>query len=324
MSVRLRLAESRVDQAKKSQQLADKDFQRANALFAKKTIPRGEFDQQQHRHEIAAAEVRSAEFALQVASFEAELASAALLRSKGNPNPATPPDGSNGNGNNNESTTAAANDKPELNESLDQPEPDHALAIVSPIGGRVLRVFQEDAGVIQETTRIVEIGDPRDLEMRIDILSSESIRVDAGDRVIISNWGGQQPLEGTVRLVEPAAFIKTSSLGVEEHRVNVIADFHGLLDCDCRLGDGFRIETQIVVDTAADVITVPAGALFRAKAGWAVYCIENGIARHQNVTIGRSNGLQTEIIQGLDSGDQVILFPTERVVDGVEVVVAEN
>lgn len=308
----IQLAQTRVEQAERSQKLAMKDFKRAESLLARKAVARSEFDKQQHQLEIAQADVRSAEFARQVAKFEAELAKAAMIRTK---------DVVDASDSENDVTST---EQLADGESLDLTDTGKAMAIVSPVEGRVLQVFQEDAGVIHESTRILQIGDPRDLEMRIDILSSEAVRVDVGDRVIVNNWGGDEPLEGTVRLVEPAAFIKTSSLGVDEHRVNVIADFHGLLGCDCRLGDGFRIEANIVVDTAADVITVPSGALFRSKGGWSAYCVEGDVVRRKNVKVGRTNGLQTEILSGLKVDERVVMFPTDRVRDGVQVVANES
>jgi HlyD family secretion protein len=181
-------------------------------------------------------------------------------------------------------------------------------------------VFQESAAVVTPGTKILELGDPTDLEMVIDVLSAEAVKVSPGDRVIVERWGGDEPLNGRVRLVEPAAFLKVSALGVEEQRVNVIADFTDPPQKRAKLGDEYRIEARIVVWEAADVMKVPAGALFRAPGGgWAVFAVRDGRVVLTPVTLGRSNGLEAQVIDGLSPGDRVVLHPSDRVKDGVTV-----
>jgi HlyD family secretion protein len=266
--------------------LARHDFDRAGKLIDKRAISRAEFDKAEHQQHIAEANVRSAEFALKVAIFELELAKAALIR-----------------------TRVAPHDQNDAS----------TLTILSPVNGRVLRVLQESAGVMQPGDELLEIGDPRDLEMEIDVLSTDAVQIRPGAKVFVEHWGGEGTLNGTVRLVEPSAFLKVSALGVEEQRVNVIADFTDPLDQRETLGDGYRIEARIVVGEAEDVVKVPAGVLFREGDQWSVFRVVDGRARLQSVRPGKSNGLETEIVEGVDSGDTLILHPTDKIQDGVAV-----
>jgi HlyD family secretion protein len=163
----------------------------------------------------------------------------------------------------------------------------------------------------------MELGDPHDLEMKIDVLSTEAVRIRPGAQVYVDHWGSDKILGGAVRVVEPSAFLKISALGVEEKRVNVIADFVEPCDECHKLGDGFRIEARIVIDQAENVLKVPTGVLFREHSSWHVYRIVDGVAKQQSVTIGLSNDLEAEIIEGLSEGDQLILYPTDEINDGV-------
>jgi HlyD family secretion protein len=239
------------------------------------------------RERVRAEEVRAAQFATRVAAFELELAKAALVRTE--PKSALPPE-------------------------------DRRLDIRAPVDGKILRVFQESASVITPGTRLLELGDPNDLEMVIEVLSTDAVKIAPGNRVVVERWGGEELLSGRVRLVEPSAFLKVSALGVEEQRVNVIADFADPLEKRKTLGDAYRIEARIVVWEAADVTKVPAGALFRGpSSGWAVFAVRGGRARLTPVDVGRSNGVEAEIRSGLEPGDRVILHPSDRVKDGGQV-----
>jgi HlyD family secretion protein len=190
------------------------------------------------------------------------------------------------------------------------------LKITAPTGGRVLRVFQEDAGVVAPGTQLLEVGDPQDLELKIDVLSQDAVRIQPGARVYVEGWGGKESLTAAVRLVEPTAFLKVSALGVEEKRVNVIADFPRPCVHCAGMGDGYRIEARIVVDRAQGVIVIPSGALVRDGESWLVFRVDDDIARRQQVDVGISNGLQTEIRSGLTEGDRIILYPSDKIADG--------
>ena len=175
--------------------------------------------------------------------------------------------------------------------------------IRSPINGKVLRVFQESATVATPGMRLVELGDPADLECEIDVLSADAARIAPGAKVLVEHWGGGQTLLGRVRVVEPAAFTKISALGVEEQRVWVIADFIDPLDNRKSLGDGYRVEARIVIWEGTNVLKAPAGALFRHNDGWAVFKEARRRAVLVPVSVGLTNGLETEILEGLVEGD---------------------
>jgi HlyD family secretion protein len=155
--------------------------------------------------------------------------------------------------------------------------------------------------------------------MEIDVLSTDAVKMKPGARVIVDHWGGPEPLAGRVRVVEPAGFLKVSALGVEEQRVNVIADFTDPLDKRKPLGDAYRVEARIVI-SEGEAVKVPAGALFRKGTGWACFAVRDGQAKLADVTVGRTNGLETEVLSGLADGDTVVLHPSDRVTDGGRVV----
>jgi HlyD family secretion protein len=161
------------------------------------------------------------------------------------------------------------------------------------------RVFQESESFVQPGTRLLEIGDPRDLEMEIDVLSTDAVKIKPGDKVLVEHWGSDAPLLGRVRLIEPAAFLKISALGVEEQRVNVIADFVDPPEKRRALGDAYRIEARIVISEADNVLKVPAAALFRRGEEWAVFVADHGRASLRAIKIGRRNDLEAEVVGGV-------------------------
>lgn len=198
--------------------------------------------------------------------------------------------------------------------------PDAIVEVISPVSGRVLRVARESASVIAAGAEILSIGDPENLEVVVEMLSTDAVQVDAGAEVIMEDWGrGDEPLRGRVRLVEPYGFLKVSALGVEEQRVNVIVDFTGPPSEWSTLGHGFRVEAAVVTWEAPDVLKVPVAALFRRGGDWAVFRIVDGEARLTRVEIGRDNGEVAHLLSGLEAGDPVILYPGEQVTDGVAI-----
>ena len=185
--------------------------------------------------------------------------------------------------------------------------------ILAPAGGRVLRVFEENARTVSAGTPLLEIGDPSDLEVVIEVLSRDGAAITPGARVEFDQWGGAEPLLGKVRLVEPAAFTKVSALGVEEQRVNVGPDLLTPPEKRPQVGDQFRVEARIIVWESNDVLKVPSGALFRQGEDWAAFVLEAGRARLKVVKVGRSSGVETQINDGLKAGDQVVLYPGSRI-----------
>jgi HlyD family secretion protein len=193
------------------------------------------------------------------------------------------------------------------------------VPITAPVSGRLLRLIRESEGVVQAGDALLEIGDPKDLEIVVDFLSTDAVKIKPGQRVIIEEWGGQMPLAGRVRRVEPYGFTKVSALGIEEQRVNVIIDFNDSPARWQRLGHGFRVEVRVVLWEREAVLTLPLTALFREAGQWTVFVNQSGRARRRTIDVGRSNGLQVEITGGLSEGEQVVLHPSDQVVDGVKI-----
>jgi HlyD family secretion protein len=165
----------------------------------------------------------------------------------------------------------------------------------------------------------LELGNPADLEAEIDVLSRDAVKIEPGAKVLFEHWGGDKDLLGRVRLVEPSGFTKISTLGVEEQRVNVIVDFVDPPEARTALGDGFRVEARIVIDEADDVLKVPTSALFRVGKESAVFKVVDDVVHEQIVKIGRQNGLEAEVLDGLANGDRVVIHPSDQIEDGVVV-----
>lgn len=185
--------------------------------------------------------------------------------------------------------------------------------------GRVLHVFQESARAVAQGTPLLEIGDPADLEVIVEMLSRDGAAIAAGAPVSLEQWGGPAPLEGRVRLVEPAAFTKYSALGVEEQRVNVVVDIISPRESWRSLGDNFRVEARVITWESGSALKVPASGLFRHGHDWAAYVVRGGKAVLVPVQAGKSGGAEIQIVDGLQEGDEVILYPGDRIKDGQRV-----
>lgn len=193
------------------------------------------------------------------------------------------------------------------------------IEVRAPAAGRVLHVFQESERPVTAGTPLLDVGDPADIEVVIELLSRDGAALEPGAQVELEQWGGPKPLEGRVRLVEPAAFTKISALGVEEQRVNVVADITTPLAERTSLGDNFRVEGRIVVWETGKTLKVPVSAVFRHGSDSAVYVVRRGRAALVPVTAGRSSGTEVQIIKGIGEGDEVILYPGDRITDGQRV-----
>ena len=286
-----------LEEALVAQQFAETELKRAREARRKSSqaISASEIDNKLLAYRTRSALLRSARHAEEIAQFELEQAKAALIRS-------VPPEDA-------ESVSANAR------------AGNRHFMIRAPIDGRVLRVFQESSAVIHAGAPLLELGDPDDLEVEIDVLSRDAVKIQPGGKVLLEHWGGEASLSGQVRLVEPSAFTKISTLGVEEQRVNVIVDLLDPPELRKSLGDGYRVEARIVIAEASDVLRVPTSALFRTggsgdSADLAVFRVVQGVARLQPVGLGLQNGLTAQVLEGLREKDQVIVHPGDKVDDG--------
>ena len=194
------------------------------------------------------------------------------------------------------------------------------VTVLSPVDGRVLRIHEQSERFVSAGSPLVDIGDPSAIEIVIDVLSSDAIRVKPGNRVVIQDWGGDRELKGVVKTVGPAAFTKTSALGIEEKRVNIVAV---LSRDEPLLGDNFRVQASIVLREASDVLQVPVSSLFRGKEGWHLFVIEDGRAIDKPVTVGMRGALQAQVLAGVRMGPRVVVHPTTELKDGMPVQVQE-
>jgi HlyD family secretion protein len=275
-------ANAQRERARAAAKMHSDDFARLRQLYDKKVLSAQEFDAAQMRATTAEQDERAAEFGLQVAEFELQQARAILTR--GQPGGGAEP-----------------------------------LVITSPVSGRVLKVYQESARIVPGGFPLLEVGDPTDLEVRVEVLSRDGVAILPGARVMLEQWGGPAQLAARVRLVEPSAFTKISALGVEEQRVYVVADFTDALEKRPTLGDNYRVEARIVTWEGANVLRAPAGALFQRGGAWQAFALDGGRARWRAVKIGPSNGLETEILDGLHEGERVIVYPGDKVSEGARV-----
>lgn len=196
---------------------------------------------------------------------------------------------------------------------------ERVVAVRSPVKGRVLKLHKESEGTVLAGEPLADIGDTASLEVRAEVLSSDAVSIRAGSPVFFERWGGAAVLEGTVRSVEPAAFTKISSLGVEEQRVVVISDMTSAPEDWQKLGDGYRVEARFVVWQSQKALKVPASAVFRAGDTKAVFVVRNGRASTLPVKIGQMNGVSAEVTEGLSEGDEVVIHPDDALRDGARV-----
>lgn len=199
---------------------------------------------------------------------------------------------------------------------LAERSPSTTIAVRAPADGTVLRIPERSARIVQAGETLVEVGDAEALEVVIDVLSTDAVRIRPGMPATLNGWGGDFAIHARVRRVEPSAFTRTSALGVEEQRVNVILDLEQRPES---LGDGYRVEASILVWAAENVLTVPSSALFRSGSGWQLFVIEDGRARLRDVVVGERSGVLAQIREGLAEGDIVLEFPSDEIDDGIRV-----
>jgi HlyD family secretion protein len=284
LQAQLAAARSRVSEARAEQILAEREFSRTAELAGRGFVSQANIDRAQMARDRSRAASAQASQTVQATAQSLKAAQAALLVA-----------GSKAKG-------------------------AGAVSVTSPVAGFVLRVPQESERVVVAGTALVEVGDPEKLEIVTDLLSADAVRVRPGVDVLVEDWGGERPLKGRVRLIEPYGFTKISALGVEEQRVNVIIDFAEPRGAWQRMGHGYRATVRIVISAAENVLKVPISALFRTGRAWSVFVVDpHGRARLRRVEAGRMNDEEAEIVRGLVVGERVILHPSDKVADGVRV-----
>ncbi|NJO17033.1 MAG: HlyD family efflux transporter periplasmic adaptor subunit [Thioploca sp.] len=281
----LQVAQENVQATAADADYAALEVQRLKRLQQSGSVAKDTLDQAQARARRTQASRRSAEFAVKVAQFELEAARTALRYSA----------------------------------AEDSSVPIEKLAITAPVPGQILQLQQQSEAVVSAGQALVEIGDPHALEVEIEVLSPNAVRIKPGSRVLFERWGGDAPLEGQVRRIEPVAFTKISALGVEEQRVLIIADFVSAPEIWQRLGDRYRVEAQFILWEGNEVLQIPANALFRYENGWAVFTVVEDTVQRHRVKVGHRSGLVAEIVEGLKVGEIVVTHPSDEVGEGVRI-----
>ena len=277
----VRMAANGVGQARADKRLADQNLARERKLWELKSTSRAALDMAIRDVQSANASVQSAQNTVAMRRGELSAAQSQLIGSRG----------SGG-----------------------------TIAIRAPATGRILKVMQQSAATLAAGTPVMEIGNiTGDLEILVELLSTDAVNVSVGDPVLIDNWGGPKPLRGEIAIIEPQGFTKFSALGVEEQRVNAIVRFTSVQTAEANLGSGFRVETRIIIWQDKDAVIVPSSALFRDQGKWAVFVVSGSDAQLRRVKIGRNNGTQAQVLDGLKKGDKVILYPSSDIVDGTDV-----
>ena len=282
----LQAAQETATAARAEADYAKLEFERIAALCRQRcVVTEAERDRTESRARQTQAQLRSAQFAVEVARHEVESAKTALRHSAAQPG-------------------GAARE---------------TVIVRAPVEGQILARPRQSEGIVEPGAALLEVGDPRALEVAVDVLSADAVRIRPGTPVILDRWGGEEPLEGVTRSVEPVGFTKLSALGVEEQRVWVVADLRSPVEAWSRLGDGYRVEASFVVWQGERVLQIPASALFRQGEGWAAFVIDNGQARRRAVEIGQRGGLTVEIRSGLAEGERVVTHPDDALREGAAV-----
>ena len=274
-------ADEAVEHARADNEQAKRDLRRAENLVESGVISRQSLEQARNAETISKNELEAARFKAQAAASEVNVAKAGLIAVES-----------------------------------DQSGASRLVTLRSPVRGRVLRVIEKSERVVTSGTPIVVVGDPRKLEVVVDLLSTDAVKVKPGAAMLLENWGGEAAIRARVRTVEPSSFTKVSALGIEEQRANVVADF---VDPPGPLGDGYRVEARIIIWEAESVLKVPSSGLFRHGDGWSVFVVENGKAIRREVEIGHRSQFEAEVLKGIEEGAQVVLHPTNQISDGSRV-----
>ncbi len=273
-------ADARAEHAREDYEQARRDRERAEQLGREKVISAQALEQARNAEVTSSEELQAARFNALAAASEVKVARAGLVGIR----------------------NSSAGRK--------------VISLQAPTAGRILRIVEKSERVVQAGSPLVVLGDPGKIEIVTDVLTTDAVNIKPGATAFLEGWGGGHPLRARVRLVEPAGFTKISALGVEEKRVNVVADF---IDPPDGLADGFRVETRIVTWESPDVLKIPGSATFRERDGWSVFIVDDGRARRRAIQIGHRNQTEAEILSGLSIGEAVILHPSNQLREGIRV-----
>ncbi len=272
--------EAALERARALHQQAQREKERVEGLANRKLVSEQALENAQIAELAAAKDLEASECELRAAAAEVQIARAGLM-----------------------AVEPAANGS-------------RVMRLRAPVKGKILRILEKSERVVTAGTPLMILGDPAHLEIVVDVLSTDAVKIKTGMPVLLEEWGGDAPIAARVCTVEPAAFTKVSALGIEEKRVNVVADF---VDPPGPLGDGFRVEAKIVIWEADSVLKAPSSALFRTGDGWSVFTVEGRRAHLREVTPGRRGSFETEILKGLSPGEVVIAHPSNELKDGARI-----
>lgn len=278
----LKVALAQVEAEQATLELAEAELARVRELAGRQFVAQSAVDRAEAEARSASARLRSAHFAVDVARHESDNARAALEIAGG--------------------TRGTA-----------------ALDVRSPLEGAVLSRLRQSEGPVAAGEAVLILGNLDALEVEVDVLSQDAVRLQPGMPVELDRWGGDTLLHGRVLRIEPAGFTRISALGVEEQRVWVIVAFESPPEARAGLGDGYRVEARFILRDSAEVLQVPASAVFRDGEGWASFVVRDGRAVKQAVVPGERSGLMLEILDGLAEGDEVLRNPGQDVVENSRV-----
>lgn len=281
----LEMTQAKIRQVQNELNFAKGDLDRAEILLRDKAISKREYDNAKKTYQSLEQELQATQATLQLRRAELERVQALLDTS--------------------------------LVEFLPECE---CSQIFSPTTGVVLTRYRESAGVITAAQPIVDIGDPSELEIKVELISTDAVKVEKGQKVHIKDWGGEGVLEGRVRQVEPMAYKKVTALGIEEQRVNILIDITSPEAQWQRLGHGYQLEVDIILADKPDTLMIPVIALVREGQEWVAFVIEDGVAKKRELDIGVINGLQAEVLAGISEGERVIYNPSDSIEQGLRVI----
>ncbi|MDE3775594.1 HlyD family efflux transporter periplasmic adaptor subunit [Sinorhizobium meliloti] len=279
------LAAAELNKAKADLTFAEGERARARQLIERRTISQRTLEDAERSYNVAQANLATAEAALKVREHELHQARSRLLS------------------------------RQEIRSLREDCE---CMPVTAPVSGVVLQVMRRSEGVVEAGTPLLDIGNPADLEIVVNFLSEDAVRIRPGQRAIITDWGGED-LNAVVRRIEPFGQTQVSALGIEEQRVDVILDFADPTESWRSLGHGYRVDVQVIL-FEGEVLNLPLGALFRQGEEWAVFVAAEGRARLRPVAVSQRNSLAVEIREGLVPGERVILYPSDRIKDGAAIV----